>query len=91
MPAIARLGDLLSTHVFCNSTHNLNAGSPNVLINGIPASRVGDISTMHCLHTGTQITGSSSVLINGVPVARVGDSISCGSVNLKGSDNVSAG
>ena len=39
---------------------NLNAGSPNVFINGIPAGRIGDSAD-----AGAMISGSGSVIING--------------------------
>jgi uncharacterized Zn-binding protein involved in type VI secretion len=56
-------------------------GSPNVLIGGMPAWRVG-ADTMVCSladpkpHGGAPVpVGSSTVLINGMPAARMGDQI----------------
>ena len=56
-------------------------GSPNVLIGGMPAWRVG-ADTMVCSladpkpHGGAPVpVGSSTVFINGMPAARVGDQI----------------
>ena len=56
-------------------------GSPNVLIGGMPAWRVGS-DTMVCPladpkpHGGAPVpVGSSTVFINGMPAARMGDQI----------------
>lgn len=56
-------------------------GSPNVLIGGMPAWRVG-ADTMVCPiadpkpHGGAPVpVGSSTVMINGMPAARMGDPI----------------
>ena len=38
---------------------NLNAGSPNVFINGIPVGRIGDSAD-----AGAMISGSGTVIIN---------------------------
>lgn len=57
------------------------AASPNVLIGGMPAWRVGDVhacplSTGPVPHVGGSVTvGSTTVLINGMPAARQGDTI----------------
>lgn len=50
----------------------LGPGAATVLIGGLPAAVVGDMSAC----TGppdTNIMGSSTVLINGLPAARLGD------------------
>ena len=50
-------------------------GSPDVIIGGMPATRVGDMAT--CIGPPDKVSaGSSTVLINGKPAARMGDS--CG-------------
>ena len=66
------------------------SGSWDVLIDGLPVVRVGDLWEAHgcsvCApHDAIQASGSPNVLINGIPVARIGDSLSCGSTNLSGS------
>lgn len=68
------------------------AGSPNVLINGLPAARVGDIA----MCTGCGIPdpiakGSPTVLINGMMAARVMDTTSHGGMIILGSFNVLIG
>lgn len=66
------------------------AGSPNVLINGIPASRMGDM--MLCVGPPDSIAGgSASVFINGSPAARMGDPSAHGGVIVMGSANVFIG
>lgn len=57
-------------------------GSPNVLIEGMPAWRVGTdfhacpLTTGPTPHVGGTVTfGSTTVLINGAPAARMGDPI----------------
>jgi len=54
-------------------TNAITQGSPNVLINGSPAARLGDATSHPC----SIITGSLTVLINGQPAARIGDLLSC--------------
>ena len=58
-------------------------GDPTVLINGMPAARVGDMHTCPMVtgtvpHVGGPISmGSTTVMINGMPAARVGDMCTC--------------
>jgi uncharacterized Zn-binding protein involved in type VI secretion len=72
-------------------------GVPNVLINGQPAARVGDLHVCALAppagpHPPTPIaTGSSTVLIGGQPAARVGDATGCGATIAVGSPNVLIG
>ncbi len=93
MPGITRIGDALSGHG-CWGDHNIDAGSQNVFVNGIPASRAGDVSTAHCCladcHTG-KMSGSNSVFINGKSAQKVGDPVDCGSTQAAGSQNVFIG
>jgi uncharacterized Zn-binding protein involved in type VI secretion len=52
------------------------SGSPEVLLNGLPAARVGDTGIhMVCCGPNTFeiVTGDQEVLINGRPAARIGD------------------
>ena len=73
-------------------------GSPNVLVNGIPWSCMGDINTPHLLpgdpcpiHSAPIAKGSITVIVNGRGAGRVGDPIAgCTSVAM-GSFNVIAG
>ena len=95
MPAATRIGDSDVPH--CSGMVRAE-GSPDVLINGIPNSRMGDVNTPHLLpgdpcpiHSAPIATGSSTVIINGQGAGRVGDAISgCTSV-AQGSENVFAG
>ena len=78
MPAAARQGDPGVVHC---TAYTIASGSQDVFINGIPAARVGDSSTVHlkpggkhCVpHTSTISSGSATVFINGKPAARQGD------------------
>ncbi|MBQ0756425.1 MAG: type VI secretion system PAAR protein [Amphritea sp.] len=95
MPKAARLGDIGSGHG-CFPPSPIVVGSGDVLIDGIPAVRVGDALAPHgcskCPPHGRAIAaGSSSVMINGRPAARVGDSISCGGSVAAGSGTISIG
>ena len=89
----ARLNDL-TTH-----TGRVQQASGNVLINGLPAARLGHFASCPLVapvpHVGGNIaTGSASVRINGFPAARVGDTISeVGAVSQisNGSPNVIIG
>ena len=76
MPPAARILDQTA-----HGTPLTGVGSPNVLIGGKPAWRVGDFHTCPLVtgvvpHIGGVVpAGSTSVLINGLPAARVGDTI----------------
>ena len=68
----------------------LPPGAARVLINGMPAARIGDkavcVGPMDVI-----IKGSSSVLIQNQPAARMGDSTAHGGVIVMGSPNVLIG
>lgn len=65
-------------------------GSPNVLINGMPAARVGDMAV--CVGPPDRIAkGSTTVLINNKPAARLGDRTAHGGVIVTGMPNVLIG
>lgn len=62
-------------------------GSPNVLINNLPAARVGDATAC-----GDAITvGIPTILINGMPIAHLGSATAHGGVIITGSGNVLVG
>jgi uncharacterized Zn-binding protein involved in type VI secretion len=65
-------------------------GSPNVLIGGMPAARVGDPAA--CVGPMDVIAmGSGTVLINGQPAARMGDMTAHGGVITLGYGQVLIG
>lgn len=69
------------------------SGSPDVLVNGLPAARLGDGVQGHGLgeHSGpTLMTGSPNVFVNGIALCREGDSASCGHT-ASGSSDVTSG
>ncbi|MFA9394901.1 MAG: type VI secretion system PAAR protein [Halodesulfovibrio sp.] len=79
----------------------VTSGSPDVVIDGLPAGRVGDPlephdKPNHPKHGRAIATGSSTVFINGKPAALTGGKISCGGVTIGSGtvnigDNVSSG
>ena len=62
-------------------------GAGTVMINNMPAARVGDMCT--CVGPpDTIISGSSTVMIENMPAARMTDSTAHGGTILMGSPNV---
>jgi uncharacterized Zn-binding protein involved in type VI secretion len=55
----------------------IGLGSPNVLICGRPAARVGDPVACGVHGTGAIVMGATTVFINGTPAARMGDPTGC--------------
>lgn len=99
MPEAARLGDIGSEHD-CFPPTPITAGSPNVMINFLPAIRQGDPlqahgcpcdKTPHGNHPRSVEGGSSGVFIDGKPAARLGDAIDCGGVISSASPDVVIG
>lgn len=72
MPAIIRLGD--------TGSHGgeVTTASPDVMAQGHPVARVGDIYNCPIHGPNPITTGSSNVTANGQPVALVGDQTACG-------------
>ena len=96
MPPASKLGDMVLHPA--HTPANIMNGSPNVLINNIPASTVGSMVSVHCFpssppacHPSVIAGGSSSVLVNGKPLTRIGDKAGCGGIVMQGSANVIAG
>lgn len=95
MPSASTLGDAFLPHDGW-SGGVVTSGSSDVLINGKPASRVGDSGTPHTKpknppHSVIISSGSNSVLINGKPAAHIGSAASCGSTVSSGSADVIVG
>ncbi len=105
MPPQARIGDAsqvsADAHGCPGCPHSAIgpaiSGSPNVMVNGRPAVRVGDtgIHSACCgENTWAAKTGSRSVFINGRPAHRLGDMVMhCGGYGktIQGSSNVLIG
>ena len=94
MPAASRKGDTGSGHG-CFPPTPATTGSPDVLIDGIPALRQGDAHAAHgcpgCPPHGRAVSGGSpTVFVNGRPLARLGDGIGCGGALAAGSPTVIA-
>lgn len=95
MPAAARQFDLGVPHC---SSYVIATGSTDVVINGRPAARVGDVSTPHLVparicfgHVAPIVVGSSSVFINGRPAAFVGSYLAGCTAVATGSTDVIVG
>ena len=83
-----RAGEALGSRSLGPASGAVSQGSANVLVNGLPAARVGDAESCH----GGQVAqGSTGVFINGRPAARKGDKTTCGAVIVGGSGNVFIG
>ncbi|WP_084337627.1 PAAR domain-containing protein [Pseudomonas indica] len=84
----ARASDPTSCPVPGHGTNPIAVGSPNVLFDGLPAARQGDVSGC-----GSPLVSglSSTVFINGMPAATVGSSGSHGNVVIAGSGTVLIG
>jgi uncharacterized Zn-binding protein involved in type VI secretion len=106
MPAAGRVGDIATApphpHGCPACPHPAAgpaiAGSPNVVINGLPALRVSDPG-IHAACCGPNMwearTGSGTVLINALPAHRMGDmtmhcQVGMGTLSM-GSPNVMIG
>lgn len=95
MPAATRIGDDDIPH--CSGMVRAE-GSPDVFVNGIPWSRMGDDNTPHLLpgdpcptHAMPIAVGSRTVFVNGRGAGRIGDAIVACTAVAEGSDNVFAG
>lgn len=105
MPMVSRVGDCAlnpaDAHGCPACPHPVVgpgvSGSPNTLINGSAALRIGDPG-VHAACCGPNVwacaTGSGTVYVNNVAVSRVGDiTAHCGGVGalIQGSPNVDVG
>ena len=94
--AVCRIGDLDIVHC---SVPIRAQGSPNVLVNGIPWSRQGDLNHPHllpcppdcCIHAAPIAKGSPIVLVNGRGGGRVTDNVAGCTIVATGSPNVFCG
>lgn len=96
MPQAARTTDPISPHAPC-PPEKCGPGSGDVIIQGLPAYRVGDSTVPHgipkprvgCVpHVTPLVKGSHNVKINGQPAGRVGDAHLCGVVIIAGANKV---
>ena len=95
MPPAARVGDMHVCPMVTGVVPHVGGpalppGSPNVLIAGMPALRVGDMLT--CVGPpDTVVVGSATVMIGGAPAARMGDSTAHGGTIVLGAPTVLIG
>ncbi len=77
--AVCRIGDLSSLFKTCTQDFAAT-GSPDILVNGIPVHRRGDLWTVHCCTHGNcydafLLAGAPTTYANGLPIGRVDDPI----------------
>lgn len=91
MPAANRKGDMSAGAD--DPPTAAQSGSPDVIINGKDAMRVGDPYVPHGggPHSRSVSSGSSVVIVNGQKAARIGDDLDCGDVIAEGSPDVVIG
>ncbi len=95
MPPAARITDMHVCPLVSGTVPHVGGpilppGEPTVLIEGLPAARVGDMAT--CVGPPDSIaTGSATVLIGGMPAARLGDSTTHGGSIVLGAPTVLIG
>jgi len=78
---MSRMADITTGHGCYAPSVGITA-SPNVLINGLPAHKVGDSFTPHTcgndVHGDVAAVGSTKVIINGSGAMRLGDTLAPG-------------
>ena len=78
---LSRLGDITTGHGCYAPTIGTTA-SLNVMINGLPAHKVGDTFVPHTcgtdVHPDVATVGSTKVIINGTAAMRLGDVLAPG-------------
>ena len=90
----AKLGDLGTDHEGFPPTP-IVSGSPDVMIDGLPAARLGDplaphAKPKHAPHARQIAAGAATVFVNGKPLAITGSAVDCGGVII-GSGSVIVG
>jgi uncharacterized Zn-binding protein involved in type VI secretion len=101
MPAVARLGDPITTGHGCSTTSTVigpTGAGAKVYANGIPVECKGNPVAPHTIPSGSLCVphsavinaGSGTVKVGGIAIARQGDSTDGGSI-ISGSPNVFAG
>ena len=90
---MSRIGDITTGHG-CHAPSIGITASPNVLINGLPAHKVGDTFSPHTcgndVHSDVAVVGSVRVIINGTGAMRLGDTLAPGGAMAEASWTVFA-
>ena len=90
---MSRIGDITTGHG-CHAPSIGITASPNVLINGLPAHKVGDTFSPHTcgtdVHSDVAVVGSVKVIINGTGAMRLGDTLAPGGAMAEASWTVFA-
>jgi uncharacterized Zn-binding protein involved in type VI secretion len=95
MPPAARANDMHVCPMVTGTVPHVGGpvlppGAPTVMIEGLPAARVGDMATCSG-PPDTIVAGSGSVMIGGMPAARLGDSTAHGGTIVLGAATVVIG
>lgn len=97
MAGVVQLGAMTTGHA-CWPPTMVAQGSPNVLVEGLPAVTVGHMAIPHVctstpnpVHPAAVAQGSGTILVNGAPLARMGDQLSCSDMIAQGSGTVLGG
>lgn len=91
MPGAVTIGSMCTGHG-CFAPRPVITGNPKVLIEGIPASCIGDMLMPHAcgplVHPGNLASGSPKVMVSGRALSRVADLVNCGSFMATGAIKV---
>lgn len=66
-------------------------GTPRILINGIPQSRIGDVHVCPIHGANVIVQGAPHAVGSASPTARIGDACACGAVIVSGSPDTITG
>lgn len=91
---MSRLGDITTGHG-CHAPVIGATSSPNVMVNKMPAHKVGDTTVPHTcgtdVHPDTMSVGATTVMVNGSPAMKIGGLLTPGGTMAEGSHNVFIG
>lgn len=97
MAGVVQLGAMTTGHA-CWPPTMVSQGSPNVIVEGLPAVTMGHMGIPHVctspsypVHPLVVSQGSSNIMVNGAPLAKMGDQMSCTDMIAQGSGTVLGG
>lgn len=97
MVGVVKMGAMTTGHA-CWPPTVVAQGSPNVLVEGIPAVTMGHMAIPHIctskpypVHPAAVAKGSATIFVNGAPLARIGDMLSCSDMIAQGAGTVLGG
>lgn len=94
LTGMSRLGDITTGHG-CHAPVIGATASPNVMVNKMPAHKVGDTTVPHTcgtdVHPDVMSVGAATVMVNGSPAMKIGGLLTPGGTMAEGSHNVFIG